>query len=118
MSSEYVICDMEGEPLFDQIDERLDRVVGWAKERLEDDPEMRELTVWQIDASGNATTHLRTITFGPDANWDSVVVVLKPGEHVQAPGPVPHRISEEDLGAYELGSPKRSAMEERLGDWI
>lgn len=115
-SAEYVICDIVGEEVGD-IETRLDFAINQAKEKLEEDPELRELTVWEIDPSGNLVTHMNTITFGPDADWQSVVVVLKPGEHVQAPGPIPHRITEDDLDGYELGSYKRAVLEEHLGDW-
>ena len=113
--AEFAVCDIAG----DELDRGtvLHEMIEWAKERLSDDPEIRELTVWAIDPSGNLLTHLRTITFGPDASWNSVVVVLKPGEHVQAPGPVPHRISEEDLEGYSLDDPKRISLEQRLGEW-
>src|ERR1043165_8259209 len=108
--SNYAICDIDGEIL--GLWSQLDPAVWDAECRLAEDPELREVTVWEIDPSGNLLTHHRTVTFGPDANWDSIVVVLKPGEHVRAPGPIPHRISEDDLDGYELGSPKRAALEQ------
>lgn len=113
----YAICDIDGETLREVEHWTLDEMVSDAVAMLEDDPELHELTIWEIDPSGNAITHLRTVTFGPDANWQSVVVVLKPGEHVRAPGPIPHRISEEDLDGYSLDDPKRWALEQRLGEW-
>ena len=64
-----------------------------ATRRLEDDPELRELTVALYEP-------LRTVTFGPDANWQSVVVVLKPGEKIQPPGD--SRWRDEDIEAYEF----------------
>lgn len=112
----YAICDIDGEE--HQRAETLDGAVELAGHLLADEPELHELTVWSIHPSGNLIEHLRTITFGPDASWNSVVVVLKPGEHVRAPGPIPHRISEEDLEGYDLDDPKRAALEARLGEWI
>ena len=70
----------------------LDEAVKAAKARLEDDPELRELTVALYEP-------LRTVTFGPDADWQSVVVVLKPGEKIQPPGD--SRWRDEDIEAYE-----------------
>jgi len=115
-SAEYVICDITGEITGD-FETRLDFAIDQAKSKLEDDPELGELTIWEIDPSGNLITHLRTITHGPDADWQSIVVVLKPGEHVQAPGPIPHQITVEDLDGYERDSYKRAVLEEHLGDW-
>ena len=63
-----------------------------ATRRLEDDPELRELTVALYEP-------LRTVTFGPDTDWQSVVVVLKPGEKIQPPGE--SRWRDEDIEAYE-----------------
>lgn len=116
----YAICDMDGEVLErwpGKSDDALALAIIGARTMLEDDPELRELTVWQIDPSGNLLTHHRTITHGPDANWDSIVVVLKPGEHVRAPGPIPRQITEEDLDGYDLDDPKRAALESRIGEW-
>jgi hypothetical protein len=114
--AEYVICNIVGD-LVGDVETRLDFAIEQAKQKLEDDPELGELTVWEQHPSGNLVTHERTITHGPDADWQSVVVVLKPGEHVQAPGPIPHRITEEDLDGYERDSYKRAVLEEHLGDW-
>lgn len=119
----YVICDMDGEEVSGPWRSSatswptMNAAVDEAVAMLYDDPEQGELTVWALNPSGNLITHLRTVTFGPDANWDTVIVVLQPGEHVRAPGPVPHRITEEDLDAYELGSSKRMALEQQLGEW-
>lgn len=114
--AEFVICDIVGD-IHGDVETRLDFAIDQAKNLLEDDPELGELTVWEQHPSGNLMTHHRTITHGPDANWQSIVVVLKPGEHVRAPGPIPHRITEDDLDGYELGSYKRAVLEEHLGDW-
>ena len=114
----FAICDMHGESTLSvEAVLTLDDAVLAAVKMLEDDPEMSELTVWEVDRTGALLTHHRTITFGPDTRWNSVVVVLRPGEHVRPPGPVPHRIGEEDLEGYELGSSKRIALEQRLGEW-
>lgn len=114
--AEFCICNIAGD-LVGDIETRLDFAVEQAKAKLEDDPELGELTVWEMHPSGNAMTHLKTITHGPDADWQSIVVVLDPGAHVRAPGPIPHRITEDDLDAYPLGSYKRAVLEEHLGDW-
>jgi len=66
-----------------------------ATRRLEDDPELRELDIFY-------SQHVRTITFGPDADWQSVVVVLKPGEKIQPPGE--SRWRDEDIEAYEFAT--------------
>ena len=66
-----------------------------ATRRLEDDPELRELDIFY-------SQHVRTITFGPDADWQSVVVVLKPGEKIQPPGD--SRWRDEDIEAYEFAA--------------
>jgi len=95
----------------------LQAAIELGKVLLDDDPELRELTVWESHPSGNLRTHHKTITFGPDANWDTIVVVLDPGEHVRAPGPIPRRITEDDLDAYDLGDPKRITLERHLGEW-
>ena len=73
----------------------LDEAVKAAKALLEDDPELRELTVALYEP-------LRTVTFGPDADWQSVVVVLKPGEKIQPPGD--SRWRDEDIEAYEFAA--------------
>lgn len=112
----FVVCDIAGGDLFRR--DMLDQAIADARDLLSDDPELREVTVWEIHPSGNLVTHLRTVTFGPDSDWQSVVVVLEPGEQVRAPGPIPHRITEEDLEGYSLDDPKRRALEERLGEWI
>ncbi len=115
--SDYIVQNTEGYELagpWSVLDEAVDGAVAL----LKDDPELRELTVWEFDPSGNLVTHRKTITHGPDANWDTVIVVLDPGEHVRAPAPVPHRITEDDLDAYELGDPKRITLERHLGEWI
>jgi hypothetical protein len=112
----YAICDIGGDELDNGLS-TLGHAIEAAVAMLDDDPEQGELTVWSIHPSGNLIEHLRTVTFGPDANWDTVIVVLKPGEHVRAPGPVPRRIREEDLDGYELDDPKRIALEQRLGEW-
>ena len=70
----------------------LEAAVKAAKALLEDDPEQRELDIWRSE-------HVRTVTFGPDADWQSVVVVLKPGEKIQPPGD--SRWRDEDIEAYE-----------------
>ena len=70
-----------------------------ATRRLEDDPELRELDICELDENENFSYHVRTVTFGPDADWQSVVVVLKPGEKIQPPGD--SRWRDEDIEAYE-----------------
>jgi len=89
----------------------LEDAVTEAKRLLADDPERGELIVaeWR---------QVKTVTFGPTADWDSEIVVLEPGERISALGYVPHRISEKDLEAYELNDPKRWALAERIGDWV
>lgn len=116
LTAMYGIYNIVGDQVGDY-EETLDFAVEKAKKRLEDDPELAELTVWEIHPSGNLISHLKTITHGPDADWQSIVVALDPGEHVQPPGPIPHRITEDDLDGYELGSYKRAVLEEHLGDW-
>jgi hypothetical protein len=119
----YVVCDTDGEEVSGRWRGEvrrwptMEKAVDEAVAMLYDDPEAGEFTVWQLDPSGNLVTHLRTITFGPDASWNSIVVVLEPGEHVRAPGPVPRRISEEDLEGYSLDDSKRWSLEQRLGEW-
>ena len=63
-----------------------------ATRRLADNPELGELNIFY-------SQHVRTVTFGPDADWQSVVVVLKPGEKIQPPGD--SRWRDEDIEAYE-----------------
>lgn len=46
----------------------------------------------------------RTVTFGPDADWQSVVVVLEPGERPEPPGPVPYDWAADNV--YDLHDPK------------
>lgn len=70
----------------------LEVAVEEAKKRLTEDPELHELTVALYEP-------LRTICWGPDENWDSVVTVLKPGEKLQPPGD--SRWRDEDIAAYE-----------------
>jgi hypothetical protein len=111
----FVICKIDGYEISGRW-RSLDAAIEAAKDRLEDDPELGELTIWEFDENGNFSYHVRTVTFGPDANWDSIVVVLMPGEQIQPPGPVPRRISEEDLDGYDLGDPKRAYLESRLGE--
>jgi hypothetical protein len=118
----FVVCNSEGNEMSGQW-RSLEAAVGDAKDMLEDDPELGELEVWQIDRhekDGTAVPgHVKTITFGPDAHWDTIVVVLDPGEKPRPPGPVPHRVTEEDLDGYDLGDPKRIALEQVIerGGW-
>jgi hypothetical protein len=113
----FAVCNHDGDELSGPW-RTLEWAIGDARDRLEDDPELGEVIVWEIDPSGNLVTHHRTVTFGPDANWQSEVVVLKPGERIRAPGRVPRRITEDDLEGYDLGDPKRQALEERIGEWV
>jgi hypothetical protein len=104
----FLIESKEGDWLAQR--SNLDDAVREAKRLLADNPERGELIVaeWR---------HIKTVTFGPSADWDTEIVVLEPGERISAPGYVPHRISEEDLEGYELDDPKRWALAERIGEW-
>lgn len=104
----------------DEVDTRatLAEATSAAVSRLEDDPELGTLEVFERVRSPQGIEHVKTITHGPDANWDTIVVVLDPGEKIKPPGYVPRRITEEDLEAYELGDPKRISLEFEIGAWV
>lgn len=72
----FLIEDTEGDILATA--PTLEEAIEIAKVRLDDDPELRELDVFYSE-------HVRTIAFGPDENWNTQVVVLKPGEKIEAP---------------------------------
>lgn len=78
--------------------ETLAEATVWARNALEDDPEVGTLLIWENGAER------RTVTFGPDADWQSVVVVLKPGERPEPPGPVPYDWAADNV--YDLHDPK------------
>lgn len=59
--------------------ETLAEATVWARNALEDDPEVGTLLIWEDGVER------RTVTFGPDADWQSVVVVLEPGEQIEPP---------------------------------
>jgi hypothetical protein len=112
----FVIRNPDGDDLATH--HTLDEAIAKAKADLEDDPERHsELEIWELDENEAFAYHVRTVTFVPDEYWESVVGVLSPGEKIQPPGPIPHRITEEDLEGYDLGDPKRAALEQRIGEW-
>ncbi len=52
--------------------------IARAREMLENDPELGEIIVMEW-------REVATVTHGPDANWNTQVVVLMPGEKIEAP---------------------------------
>ncbi len=64
--------------------------IARAREMLENDPELGEIIVMEWREVG-------TVTHGPDANWNTQVVVLKPGEKIEPPYRVPASMSDEDI---------------------
>lgn len=121
----YVVENSEGDWLHSDPD--LDVAVDYARSLLEDDPERGELTValHRIE---------RTVTFGPDANWETQVVVLKPGEKIAPPDgswrgfldtlTIPenscHRSNAawqpSDETGYDLNDPKSPGFHDRMSE--
>lgn len=112
----YTVENTAGDEL--EVHDTLTAATRSGVERLEDDPELGELLVYEVGRTAPTGTHMKTITHGPDANWDTIVVVLEPGERIGRPGYVPRQITEEDLEGYELGDPKRIGIERAIGTWI
>lgn len=121
MSVHYIIATDGGTEIGFAPWNTLEAAVEAARRRLEDDPEFRSLDVYAVDHVGN-WTHERTVTFGPDANWESVVVVLEPGQKIEPPAGsyLPRQLTEEDLDAYDLGDAKRITLQRMMdeGQWV
>lgn len=66
--------------------------VAQAKALLSDDPELGQLDIYRSE-------HLATVTHGPTANWETEIVVLKPGEKIEPPHgwPVPARMPDDEF---------------------
>lgn len=64
-----------------------------ARRLLEDDPEIGTLEIFRVE-------HRATVTHGPDANWDTQVVVLAAGERLEPPAGIPPRMSDDEFEAY------------------
>ena len=110
----FIVMDNAGNEVSGQWRSK-EAAVADAREMLEDDPERGELTVWELDEHEAFAYHVRTIAFGPDRDWQSVVVDLAPGERVTAPGPIPaefHCDPDESAG-YALDDPKHPTFYER-----
>ena len=77
-----------------------------AKTRLSDDPELGELTVY-AHVEGREI-EIGCATFVPDADWQSVVGWLWPGERITPPGPIPaeFRCDPDESCGYDLSDPK------------
>lgn len=86
--------------------------------RLEDDPEQGELHVARVEMIGCAT-HV------PDADWQSVVAWVPEGEKITPPGPVPHRVTEDEFaelvahdGPYADDWAKREGLRQAREDGL
>jgi len=77
-----------------------------AKTRLDDDPEIGELTVY-VHTQGRQI-EIGRATHVPDSDWQSVVGWLWAGEKVEAPGPIPaeFRCDPDESCGYDVSDPK------------
>ena len=85
-----------------------DEAILEAKTRLEDDPEIGHVEVYQDDCYIGQATHV------PDHDWQSVVGWLWDGERVLPPAGIP---SIHDGEGYTLDDPKHPTYHERMSDF-